>query len=213
MTNLGLTKDEFLSQLGYKLRVLPKNERRDALEYYEGYLSDADDERTAIAQLGSPGEVAAIILADHVEKGVDLGRAEGGGFWRRLKSGGGGIRAAWMIILALFALPFGLPFIIVMALIPFMLFIFLGTFVITFGALSISFFGAGIVSMILSPFVLVQEFSFGLVVVGTGVLLTGLGILMGKFLLFSMSGFGALAKAISRSIRRRAKSDGRYQAV
>jgi len=213
MANLGLTKDEFLSQLGYKLRVLPKNDRRDALEYYEGYLSDADDERIAIAQLGSPGEVAAIILADHVEKGVDMGRAEGGGFWSRLKSGGGAIRAVWITILALFALPIGLPFLIVISMIPFILFVVLGTFLITFVALSVSFFGIGIVSMIISPFVLVNEFGFGLIVVGSGVFMVGLGILMARFLLLTMTGFGALAKFISRKIRRRAKSDGRYQTV
>jgi len=213
MANSNLTKDEFLSQLGYKLRVLPKNDRHDALEYYEGYLSDADDVNTAITQLGSPGEVAAIILADHVEKGVDLGRAEGGGFWRRLKSSSGGIKAVWLVILALFALPIGFPVLILLSLIPFMLFVFLGTFVITFAGMAISFFGLGIVSMLLSPFVMVNEFGFGLIVAGSGVFTVGLGILMTRFLLLTMSGFGALAKFISRKIRRRAKSDGRYQTV
>jgi len=37
-----MTKAEYLDQLNHKLRAMSDNERQDALEYYDGYLSDAD---------------------------------------------------------------------------------------------------------------------------------------------------------------------------
>ena len=125
-----MTKGDYLAQLAHKLRVLPENERQDALEYYDGYLSDAENERTAIAQLGSPGEVSANILANYVAKSsgayeADQASGQNGtrgaapikaaGRGESDVRGARGIKTAWMIILALFALPIGLPLVISLA--------------------------------------------------------------------------------------------------
>lgn len=61
-----MTRNEFLSALEQYLSPLPYEERRDALNYYEEYLDAAgpDHEAQAIAELGSPAEVARKILEE-----------------------------------------------------------------------------------------------------------------------------------------------------
>jgi len=61
-----MNKMEFLEQLHRNLRALPETEKGDALEYYEGYISDAENESEAITRLGTPDEVAATILANRM---------------------------------------------------------------------------------------------------------------------------------------------------
>ena len=59
-----MTRHEFLAALEQCLSSLPAEERRDALRYYEDYLDAAgpENEARAIAELGTPEEVARTIL-------------------------------------------------------------------------------------------------------------------------------------------------------
>ena len=59
-----MTRTEFLSALEQLLASLPEDERKDALAYYEDYLDAAgpEHEAQAIAELGTPEEVARKIL-------------------------------------------------------------------------------------------------------------------------------------------------------
>lgn len=59
-----MTRNEFLAALEQLLAPLPEAERKDALSYYEDYLDAAgpENEVRAIAELGSPEEVARKIL-------------------------------------------------------------------------------------------------------------------------------------------------------
>ena len=59
-----MTRTAFLSALEQLLAPLPESERKDALSYYEDYLDAAgpENEARAIAELGSPEEVARKIL-------------------------------------------------------------------------------------------------------------------------------------------------------
>jgi len=191
-----MTKTEYLTQLDYKLRVMPHDERKDALEYYEGYLSDADNERDAISQLGSPGEVAANILANYVAKTPQLteSRAE----TRRTRTSG--IRTAWVITLAIFALPVGLPIILSLAVIPFALIISLGSIIIGVGATGIGLMFGGLIGIVTFPFVVTQEFGFGLMTGGMGLLYIGLGILFIKWTSLLVRGFPMIARFVGRLI-------------
>ena len=55
-----MTRTAFLAALEQLLAPLPESERKDALSYYEDYLDAAgpENEARAIAELGSPEEVA-----------------------------------------------------------------------------------------------------------------------------------------------------------
>lgn len=59
-----MTRTAFLAALEQLLAPLPEAERKDALSYYEDYLDTAgpENEARAIAELGSPEEVARKIL-------------------------------------------------------------------------------------------------------------------------------------------------------
>ena len=63
---------EFMQELEYLLRNIPKNDRNDALAYYHNYFDEAgaEHEQDVIRELGSPKNVAEMILADY--EGVDI---------------------------------------------------------------------------------------------------------------------------------------------
>lgn len=61
-----MNRQEFMRQLEYLLRGIPENERADALAYYNDYFDEAgvENEYQVIQELGSPENVAQIILDD-----------------------------------------------------------------------------------------------------------------------------------------------------
>ena len=66
-----MTRTAFLAALEQLLAPLPETERKDALSYYEDYLDAAgpENEARAIAELGSPEEVARKILDEQTPAG------------------------------------------------------------------------------------------------------------------------------------------------
>lgn len=62
-----MNRQEFMRELEYLLRVIPENERIDALAYYNDYFDEAgvENEYQVIQELGSPQQVAQTILADY----------------------------------------------------------------------------------------------------------------------------------------------------
>ena len=66
---MTMTRTEFLAALEQLLASLPEDERKDALAYYEDYLDAAgpDNQAQAIAELGTPEEVARKILDEQSE--------------------------------------------------------------------------------------------------------------------------------------------------
>ena len=204
-----MTKQDYLAQLDFKLRVLPESERQDALEYYDGYISDANGEENAIARLGPPGEVAATILADYVARTPAApadrpyrppqGMHPGGGFAapppRR-----GGIRTAWFVILAFFAVPVGLPLLIAVGATAFGLFIGLIAVVFSFfvgGGASIL---AGVLWVLVAPFTFGHDMSFGLMGTGMGLMSIGAGILLISAARWCMRGFALITHFVSQKI-------------
>jgi len=190
-----MNKSAFLSRLEDKLRVLPESERTDALEYYDGYFNDAENESAAIAELGSPGEVAANILASYVAQSPHDTSAR--------KEGMSGIKIAWITLLAFFALPIGLPIIIGLAIIPLTVFIVLGSLIFSFAVSSVASFASGIVMIISFPFVIFQDFGQGLILGGTGVMSIGFSILFMCLVRFLLKGFPMIARFAAKKILRR----------
>ena len=70
-----MTRTAFLAALEQLLAPLPESERKDALSYYEDYLDAAgpENEARAIAELGSPEEVARKILDGRRTGGAGAG--------------------------------------------------------------------------------------------------------------------------------------------
>jgi len=182
-----MSKTEFLSQLSHKLRALPESEQQDALEYYEGYISDAEDEAAAIRDLGSPGEVAATILSNYVSQRPMA-------YSSRPPKRGGRFKTAHIALLAVFALPIGLP----LAMTALGLIIGLLAIIFSVVITGIALLIAGAVTLVYSPFVLVNDFWFGIMTGGMGLVALGLGILVFKGSAKLVSGFPAILRMIRR---------------
>lgn len=77
-----MSRREFMEQLERLLMEIPEQERKEALEYYNGYFDDAGEEQEAevIRELGSPGKVAAMILADLKENQGSYGEYTESGY-------------------------------------------------------------------------------------------------------------------------------------
>jgi len=205
-----MSKEVFLEQLSAKLNVLPVDERQDALSYYDGYISDSGDEAAAIAQLGSPGEVAANILANYVSNSSSSSYYGGAS-----KRGLSGAKVALIIFLGLFALPIGLPLIIVLAVIPFTLIITLFAVVFSFAISGFAMIVVGIIAVVGFPVILVQDFWFAVMTAGAGLTLIGVGILMLSLTRLLQKGFRIIAKIVADIIlyfrkRKNVKGDFDY---
>ncbi len=68
-----MSKREFMEELEVLLEELPKDEKEEAIRYYDSYFAEAgeENEQTVLNELGSAGRVAAQILRDfRAEKGT-----------------------------------------------------------------------------------------------------------------------------------------------
>ncbi|MCR5279003.1 MAG: DUF1700 domain-containing protein [Lachnospiraceae bacterium] len=60
-----MNKDDFLRELAAELSDLSEKDRDDAIKYYSDYIDDAGyDAETVIAELGTPGAVAATVRSE-----------------------------------------------------------------------------------------------------------------------------------------------------
>jgi len=191
-----LTKSEFISQLESKLLVLPEGERKNALDYYSTFISNAEDESATIAGLGAPGEVAADILASYVKR-----ESQAAPIPNSPHHGSGGTSHAphstvgatpihptktcarktpwWLIvILAIFAGPIiiGLVAGLGGGLIGILAAICSAIFALAVSG--ITFIVTGAASVALSIFIIFQDAGFGLQAAGIGLILIGCGILL-----------------------------------
>ena len=70
-----MSKKEFMEELEILLGELPREEREEAIRYYDSYFEEAgeEQEQVVLEELGSAGRIAAQILRDY--------RAENGGIY------------------------------------------------------------------------------------------------------------------------------------
>jgi len=192
-----MTKQEFLGQLAHRLYMLPENERQDALDYYDGYISDAEDEVAAVASLGSPAEAAAVILAS-----APLQEHRGA-------PPKGGMKKAWFIILAFFALPIGLPILIGVGATAFALFISLAAIIFSLVVTAFALGVAGIIGLVASPVLLFNDMGFALMAAGMGFAGIGLCILIANGARRASGGFMRIARFVGNKITSRRSHHGR----
>jgi len=195
-----MTKNEFLSQLEHRLRALPENERSDAIEYYSGYLDDAgEDEAAAIEHLGSPAEVAAKIVAEYAVADTRLASETE---HERKPS----LPILWTVILAVFAVPVGLPVAIVVAAVAIALLAVILSLLVAFGATAIGLVLGGIGGAIVGVIALFQNVPLALMMLGSTLVVLGLGIMFAKLTAaIAISGFDLIARYVGNVIMRRGK--------
>jgi len=190
-----MDRHKFIDKLKNKLRKLPYDEIKEAIDYYEGYFDDAgeENEQAVLEELGSPSAVASQIIATFAVKEVDT-ETSGKKNWRNV----------WLVVLALFAAPIAVPIALSVGMVAVALIITLASVLFSFFATGFALFIGGIASIVAGLLVIFQSFPTTLFYVGAGLLLTGIGaaIVIGTMAL-SRKCFSLLTKMIGGFILRR----------
>lgn len=185
-----MNRVEFMRQLESLLLDLPENDRLDAIAYYNDYFDEAgvENEEKVIRELGSPARVASIIKADlnatgnekaeYTEQGYSDGRKGINPNTPAQREGKKTLPVALIIVLLVFAAPVLLG--IGGGLLGGVLGLIGGLIGLVAGGIGMLVGGvvslvAGIIKLVFSPLK-------GLVLVGTGSLITALGLLLVVFL-------------------------------
>jgi len=189
-----MNRQEYIYQLQKRLRKLPFDESREAIDYYEQYFEDAGEENvdTVIAELGSPALVASQIIAEFAVKDSS----------RSARWGLSGVRFA---ILAILASPLALPLALVMVVMAVSAALVMLCMIVVLGIAALSLPLSGICAVILSIPIAFQSVPSALFYFGMGLLSFGAGVaLIIPAISLSKRGFGWVAKKISRLVLRRA---------
>ncbi|MCL2140254.1 MAG: DUF1700 domain-containing protein [Dehalococcoidia bacterium] len=157
-----MNKNEFMQRLRKRLARLPHDEYNDAVEYYEQYFAEAEDEQVAIRQLGSPDAVAAKILADYADTPTDNTD------WKKL----------WIVICAIFAAPIALP--VAIALVVTIVSLGVSLLAVSFSVMAagVVVFISGIAATLLSFFFIAESIPTMLLLMGCGLVCTSIGLIM-----------------------------------
>lgn len=105
-----MNRRDYIAELSYRIRLLPREDREDAIMYYEGYFDDmgVSDTEDISGRVDSPEQIAARILEECSERHIEQSR-EQGGIRHELRHGS---RMIWMTILGIVSLPVALPLVI-----------------------------------------------------------------------------------------------------
>lgn len=163
-----MNREDYLAELGKYLHKLPSEEQKSAMEYYREYTEELETNGEDIeAKLGTPKDVANTILGeaalrrmDNPEKGI---KSRMDGFW--------------LGVLAIFALPIGLPLALAIVCLAFAVLI--AVLAVLF-ALIVTAFAVGLggaLSVLASIGIWLEAPMTGLTFTGAGIFLIGLGIL------------------------------------
>lgn len=189
-----MNRDEFLRELSRELRRLPRDEYEKAMDYYVEFFNDAgpENEKTVIADLGTPREVAVQIIMDAAVERMH----------EPPKSARRGIGTIWMVILGVCAAPIALPF--AFAILAFVGALLLSAGMVVLGLLmaEAGLFAAGVVGAVCGIVLLFSKPASALVGLGFGLVFIGLSIL-GAFVVckvfkWLMKGIRALFQRIFR---------------
>ncbi|MDR1589363.1 MAG: hypothetical protein LBS51_04145 [Oscillospiraceae bacterium] len=224
-----MTRQEYLDKLRRLLRALPPDEIDAAVSFYEEYLDDAEDEAEALAALGHPREAAGRIAAEIVagagpEPGAEAvavagtdaetpgdGEAEAGTPGGQADDADAGTakkrgfaRTVSMVILAVFALPVGLPVAAAIAAAALAVIVSILAVIAAAGAAAAAMMPGGLVCVILGAAAMTQNFALGLAALGTGLAGIGVGWLLLRAIVWLWKkSVRAISRFIGKTVLRR----------
>ncbi len=171
-----MNRQEFLQELDKRLKLIPADDRQDAIEYYDGYISDMElpEGADVVASLGTPKEVAKSIIEQCTQKHIENTDEQ--------KTVKGKATVIWLSVLGVLALPVSLPLGIAVMAVVFSILITLFAIVFALIVSAVAFAASGVISIFWGLFV--PGFSQKLFTVGAGLLMTGVSILLAYGLIF-----------------------------
>ena len=165
-----MTKQEFLMQLRKSLAGLPQNDIEERVNFYSEMIEDRIEEglseTDAVSAVGTPGEIAAQIVADIPLVKIARERINP---QRQLK--------AWEIILLILGSPIWLSLVIAVIAVVFSVYVSLWSVIVSLWAVFVTFVGGavgGIASGIV--FIYLDKTPTGIVVIASALILAGLCI-------------------------------------
>ena len=165
-----MNKKAFMEELKRRLKHLPKEDREDAITYYEEYLADmeVDESEDVIQKTGNPKDIAREIIANCTEKHIDSQKKQGG-----VKNSA---TAIWMVILGICAAPIAIPLVMSLLIVLLAALIVVISLVFAVSMTGAGFLAAGVLSLIAIVFApgIAQKLvctGFGLVGIALGLLI------------------------------------------
>jgi len=190
-----MNRHDFIDELKRRLRKLPYDEIKEAIDYYEGYFDDAgeENEQAVLSELGAPSAVASQIIASFAVKEAGT-----------VVSGKKGWRYTWLAVLALFASPVAIPLAVAAGAVVVSLIIALSAVLFSFFAAGASIFITGFACFIAGFLVVFQSIPTTLLLLGVGLMLLGIGAaIFIATMKLSRKCFGWLAKKVGSFVLRR----------
>ncbi|SDB33835.1 MULTISPECIES: DUF1700 domain-containing protein [unclassified Butyrivibrio] len=192
-----MNKEQFLNELDNRLRLIPVDDRLDAIEYYDGYISDMEltGDEDVVAKLGTPKEVAKSIIEQCTQKHIENTEEQ--------KTVKGKATVLWLTILGIISLPLSLPLGIAAVAVVFALGIALLAILLSLVITAVAIAAAGFASIFWG--VMVPGIGQKFFTIGAGLIMAGLGIALTYALII-------FVKAFFRSIFRNKKvRETRYE--
>lgn len=166
-----MNRAEFLNELDKRLRLIPQEDREDAIAYYAEYIDDSglDENADVEALLGSPRDVASNIISECTVKHAEA--------QKETKSVRSAATTVWLVILGVASLPISLPLAIVAVVL-------VVTLAVVICAILLGLGIAGIVAVVggfirIGSAFFTGSFATGLVEAGRGLVILGGGVLVG----------------------------------
>jgi len=156
-----MTITDYIAALRLAIRVLPQDEIDQAVAYYDEYLHDALDPAAAMADLGTPKEVASSILSNYVGK----------------TSNKPSLSVLWAVVLGVLAAPVAAPLAIGAFVVALALLIALFAVIIALTASGIGIGIAGLTSFVAGMIAIPVGLSSALTLAGSGLLMMAFGVL------------------------------------
>ena len=187
-----MTKLEFIAALRAKLHMLSKEEREDAVQFYEKYFDEAgpENEQAVIDELGSPDAVAEKILSGE-GKVVQRGWQNGGSAQRpNKKSQKSGNILPW-VLLAIVTSPFWVTALLVLICVVVAVLMMIAAAALVVFALAVTC----LVSLGVAVWMIPQDPLNGLMVLSIGMIgLGGFLVVIPLIMLLFKKGFPALGR-------------------
>ncbi len=187
-----MNKAEFIKELEKRLKYIPKEDREDAVEYYNELISDMelDDAADVTEKLGSPKDAAKNIVDECGQKAEQA--------YEEKKTVKGHATAVWLSVLGLLSLPLSLPLAIVVLALVFALIVVVISVLLSLAVTAFALVIGGVGSLVMMW--MAPGIAQKLVILGMGLVSLAFGVLMF---------FGAfyLTRLIIRGVFRRNRKD------
>ena len=169
-----MNRNEFLKELEKRLLYIPAEDRQDALEYYDEYISDMglSDDDDVIEKLGTPKDVARNIIDECTQKHIEKVKEE--------KTVKNKATVLWLSILGVLSLPVSLPLAIAVIAIAFAFLMVIIALMFAAFVCSIAWVIGGVVALFIG--ILVPGFGQKILTFGVGLALLGAGLLFGMLI-------------------------------